>query len=54
MLAHTGQGPFIKRPLDRSANKQPTQWPESASDLYWPSNRHLPAKLMPTFAERRV
>jgi hypothetical protein len=25
MLAHTGQGPFIKRPLDRSANKQPTQ-----------------------------
>jgi hypothetical protein len=26
-------------------------WPESASELYWPSDRHLSAKLMPTFVE---
>jgi hypothetical protein len=29
-----------------------TPWPESASELYRPSNRHLSAKLAPTFADR--
>jgi hypothetical protein len=27
-------------------------WPESASDLYRPSDRHLSVKLVPTFADR--
>jgi hypothetical protein len=29
-----------------------TLWPESASELYQPSDRCLSAKLMPTFADR--
>jgi hypothetical protein len=31
-----------------------TKWPESASELYPPSDRHLSAKLVPTFADRGV
>jgi hypothetical protein len=34
-------------------NKQ-TPWSESASELYWPSDRRLSAKLVPTFADRGV
>jgi hypothetical protein len=34
-------------------NKQ-TPWPESASELYRPSDRRLSAKLVPTFADRGV
>jgi hypothetical protein len=29
-----------------------TRWPESASELYRPSDRSLSAKLLPTFADR--
>jgi hypothetical protein len=29
------------------------QWPESASELYRPSDRRLSAKLVPTFENRR-
>jgi hypothetical protein len=29
-----------------------TPWPESASELYRPSDRHLSANLVPTFADR--
>jgi hypothetical protein len=29
-----------------------TQWPESASELYRPSDRRLLAKLVPTFTDR--
>jgi hypothetical protein len=29
-----------------------TTWPESASELYRPSDRRLSAKLVPTFADR--
>jgi hypothetical protein len=29
-----------------------TSWPESVGELYWPSDRRLSAKLMPTFADR--
>jgi hypothetical protein len=29
-----------------------TPWPESASELYRPSDRHLSAKLVPTFSDR--
>jgi CBS-domain-containing membrane protein len=29
-----------------------TPWPESASELYQPSDRRLSAKLVPTFADR--
>jgi CBS-domain-containing membrane protein len=36
---------FIKK------NKE-TPWPESASELYRPSDRRLSAKLVPTFADR--
>jgi hypothetical protein len=32
-------------------NKQ-TPWPESASELYLPSDRSLSAKLVPSFADR--
>jgi hypothetical protein len=34
-------------------NKQP-QWPESASELYRPSDHRLLARLVPTFEDRRV
>jgi hypothetical protein len=27
-------------------------WPESSNELYWPSDRRLSAKLVPTFADR--
>jgi hypothetical protein len=33
-------------------SKKKTQWPESASELYRPSDRRFSAKLMPTFAVR--
>jgi hypothetical protein len=29
-----------------------TPWPQSASELYRPSDRHLSAKLVPTFTDR--
>jgi CBS-domain-containing membrane protein len=29
-----------------------SEWPESASELYRPSDRRLLAKLVPTFADR--
>jgi hypothetical protein len=31
-----------------------TRWLESASELYWPSDRHLSTKFVPTFADRGV
>jgi hypothetical protein len=34
------------------SEKKKTAWPESASELYRPSDRHLSAKLLPTFADR--
>jgi hypothetical protein len=34
----------------KKQNKLP--WPESASELYRPGDRHLSAKLVPTFADR--
>jgi hypothetical protein len=33
-------------------HKQQTTWPESASELYRPSNRRLSTILVPTFADR--
>jgi hypothetical protein len=35
-------------------NKQQTLSPESANELYQPSDRSLSAKLVPTFADRGV
>jgi hypothetical protein len=35
-----------------SDNKLTSTWPESASELYRPSDRRLSAKLVPTFADR--
>jgi hypothetical protein len=32
--------------------KKKTPWSESASELYRPSDRRLPAKWLPTFADR--
>jgi hypothetical protein len=32
--------------------KNETLWPKSASELYRQSDRHLPAKIVPTFADR--
>jgi hypothetical protein len=40
---------FLLRDIQQ--NKQ-TPWPESASELYRPSDRSLSAKLVPTFADR--
>jgi hypothetical protein len=37
--------------LQQSKRKQ-TPWPESASELYRPSERFISAKLMPTFGDR--
>jgi hypothetical protein len=34
--------------------KKQTPWPESASELYRPSDRHLLPKLEPAIADRRV
>jgi hypothetical protein len=36
-----------------TTNEQ-TPWPESASELYQPSDRRVSAKLVPTFADRGV
>jgi hypothetical protein len=33
-------------------NKKKTPWPESAKELYRPSDRRLSAKLVPNFADR--
>jgi hypothetical protein len=33
-------------------NKKQAPWPEPASELYRLSDRHLSAKLVPTFADR--
>jgi hypothetical protein len=42
------QGPLS---LVNTTNKH-TPWPQSSSELYWPSDRGLLAKLIPTFADR--
>jgi hypothetical protein len=36
-----------------SISDKKTPWSESASELYRPSDRHLSAKWLPTFADRR-
>jgi hypothetical protein len=36
----------------RSIKRDKTPWPESASEMYQPSDCHLSAKLLPTFADR--
>jgi hypothetical protein len=38
--------------LEGLGNRKKTPWPESASELYRPSDRRLSAKLVPTFANR--
>jgi hypothetical protein len=35
-----------------ASNNKQTPWPESASELYGPSDRRLLTKLVPTFADR--
>jgi hypothetical protein len=35
---------------DKTRGKSP--WPESASELYQPRDRHMSAKLVPTFTDR--
>jgi hypothetical protein len=37
--------------LNKTNNKQ-TPWPESASELYRPSDRRFSAKWLPTFADK--
>jgi hypothetical protein len=39
---------------NRLTNNKQTPWPESESELYRPSDGRLPAKLVPTFADRRA
>jgi hypothetical protein len=43
----------ISKDLEWDTNNQ-IPWPDSASELYSPSDRRLSAKLVPTFADRRV
>jgi hypothetical protein len=38
----------------KEKKKKKNPWPESASELYRPSDRRFYAKLVPTFADRRV
>jgi hypothetical protein len=38
----------------RNTSEKQTPWPESVSELYRPSDRRLPVKLVPTFAVRGV
>jgi hypothetical protein len=40
--------------LKTNKHKKKTPWPQSANELYRPSNRRLSAKLVPTFAVRGV
>jgi hypothetical protein len=42
---------FINIPSSQTYKNTP--WPESANELYQPSDRRLSAKLVPTFADRR-
>jgi hypothetical protein len=42
----------IRKHLLYKQNKKQTPWPQSASELYQPSNRRLSAKLVRTFADR--
>jgi hypothetical protein len=54
--AVTKRNPFPVRTdfgfKEYSKKKKKTQWSESASELYRPSDRCLSAKLVPTFADR--
>jgi hypothetical protein len=43
----------VMQDVSKELYKKKTPWPKSASELYRPSDRRLPAKLMPTFADRR-
>jgi hypothetical protein len=42
---------LIKTEKEMNTTKE-TPWPESASELYRPSDRRLSAKLVPTLADR--
>jgi CBS-domain-containing membrane protein len=44
---------IVIRSLENDQLKNLTPWPESASELYRPSDSRLLAKLVPTFADRR-
>jgi hypothetical protein len=48
----TGLKPGLIGLADKDQKKK-TPWPQSASELYRPSDRRLFAKLVPTFADRR-
>jgi hypothetical protein len=45
-------GYYSSQIKDTKTNKPP--WPESASELYRPSDRRLSVKLVPTFSDRGV
>jgi hypothetical protein len=45
--------PFFLRTANHKPYQKKTPRPESASELYRPSNRRLSANLVPAFAERR-
>jgi hypothetical protein len=49
-LATTGQ--LLSAKYIFNIKKTKTPWPESASELYRPSDRRLSAKRLPTFADR--
>jgi hypothetical protein len=43
---------FLHNLLNVLVEKKKTPWSESASELYWPIDRRLSAKWLPTFANR--
>jgi hypothetical protein len=52
ITAHTLLQPHVRLAEIENLAKNETPWPESASELYRPSDRRLSAKLVPTFADR--
>jgi hypothetical protein len=43
---------YLKKKIKKKKKKKETPWPESASELYRPSDRRLSAKLVLTFVDR--
>jgi hypothetical protein len=50
VISHSSTIPFANH---RKQTKKRTPWPESANELYRPSDRRLSVKLVPTFADKR-
>jgi hypothetical protein len=52
MQNFVGKSHLVDLGVNGDNTEKKTPWPQSASELYRPSHRHLLAKLVPTFADR--